>query len=100
MAEVLVLGAGLSGTIMAYELVAQPRHGDKLTLIGQGQRYHFVTSNPWVEIGWRERSEIEVNLESVMRRKGIIFLKQWTRRDHQECQADNCRRTERQRDWT
>src|SRR5260370_24961669 len=84
MAEVVVLGAGLSGTIMAYELVPQLRHGDKLTLIGQGPRYHFVPSNPWVAIGWRERSDIEVDLESVMRRKGILFLEKGARRVHPE----------------
>ncbi len=97
MAEVLVLGAGLSGTIMAYELVAQPRHGDKLTLIGQGPRYHFVPSNPWVAIGWRERSDIEVDLESVMRRKGILFLEQGARRVHPEGQVESCRGSMRQR---
>jgi sulfide:quinone oxidoreductase len=47
MAEVVVLGAGLSGTIMAYELVPKLRQEDRLTVIGQGSRYHFVPSNPW-----------------------------------------------------
>lgn len=41
MAEVVVLGAGLSGTIMAYELMPQLRDSDALTVIGQGPRYHF-----------------------------------------------------------
>jgi len=58
MAQVVVLGAGLSGTLMAYELVPQLRPDDRLTVIGQGQRYHFVPSNPWVAIGWRERHDI------------------------------------------
>src|SRR5260370_14695348 len=97
MAEVLVLGAGLSGTIMAYELVAQPRHGVKLALMGQGQRYHFVPSNRWVATGWRERSDIEVDLESVMRRKGILFLEQGARRVHPEGQVESCRGSMRQR---
>jgi sulfide:quinone oxidoreductase len=82
MAEVVVLGAGLSGTIMAYELVPQLRQGDKLTVIGQGPRYHFVPSNPWVAIGWRDQSDIEVDLNQVMSRKGIRYLEQGTRRVH------------------
>lgn len=82
MSEVVVLGAGLSGTIMAYELVAQLRREDKLTVIGQGPRYHFVPSNPWVAIGWRQREEIEVNLPNVMERKGIRYLEQGARRVH------------------
>jgi sulfide:quinone oxidoreductase len=82
MAEVVVLGAGLSGTIMAYELVPQLRREDKLTVIGQGPRYHFVPSNPWVAIGWRQREEIEVDLPKVMDRKGIRYLEQGARRVH------------------
>ena len=82
MAEVVVLGAGLSGTLMAYELVPQLRQGDRLTMIGQGRHYHFVPSNPWVAIGWRRQQDIEVDLEEVMRRKHIRYLPQGARRVH------------------
>ena len=76
MADVVVLGAGLGGTLMAYELAPQLRDGDTLTLIGQGSRYHFVPSNPWVAVGWRNRADIEIDLEQVMRRKQIRLLSQ------------------------
>ncbi len=76
MAEIVVLGAGLGGTIMAYELVPQLRPEDRLTVIGQGAGYHFVPSNPWVAIGWRTREDIEVDLDSIMRKKRIRFLTQ------------------------
>jgi sulfide:quinone oxidoreductase len=82
MAEVVVVGAGLSGTLMAYELVRELRREDRLTVVGQGPRYHFVPSNPWVAIGWRQRQEIEVDLETVMRRKGIRYLAPGARRVH------------------
>jgi sulfide:quinone oxidoreductase len=82
MAQIVVLGAGLSGTLMAYELVPQLRPDDRLTVIGQGSRYHFVPSNPWVAIGWRERQDIEVDLDEVMRRRGIRYLSQGARRVH------------------
>jgi sulfide:quinone oxidoreductase len=82
MSDIVVLGAGLSGTIMAYELVPQLRKGDTLTVVGQGPRYHFVPSNPWVAVGWRARRDIEVDLEKVMRRKGIRYLPQGARRVH------------------
>jgi NADPH-dependent 2,4-dienoyl-CoA reductase/sulfur reductase-like enzyme len=59
MAEVVVIGAGLSGTLMAYELLPQLRRDDRLTVISQGPVYHFVPSNPWVAIGWRKRTDIE-----------------------------------------
>ena len=74
MAEVIVVGAGLSGTIMAYELVPFLRPEDHLTLVGQGSTYHFVPSNPWVAIGWRERRDIEIDLDEIMRRKKIHFV--------------------------
>ena len=81
MAEVVVLGAGLSGTIMAYELLPQLRREDRLTVIGQGPRYHFVPSNPWVAIGWRDRSDIEIDLEEVMQRKGCLLYTSPSPRD-------------------
>jgi sulfide:quinone oxidoreductase len=80
MAEVVVLGAGLSGTLMAYELLPKLRKEDRVTLIGQGPRYHFVPSNPWVAVGWREKEDIEIDLEDVMRRKGIRYLTQGAKR--------------------
>jgi sulfide:quinone oxidoreductase len=80
MADVVVLGAGLGGTLMAYELVPQLREGDTLTLISEGKHYHFVPSNPWVAVGWRQRKEIEIDLEDVMRRKGVRLLPQGAER--------------------
>jgi len=82
MAEIVVLGAGLGGTIMAYELLAVLRPGDNLTVVGQDRRYHFVPSNPWVAIGWRKRSEVEIDLKPVMARKGIEFISQGAKRVH------------------
>jgi sulfide:quinone oxidoreductase len=81
MAELVVLGAGLSGTLMAYELLPKLRNGeDRVTVIGQGPRYHFVPSNPWVAVGWREKQDIEVDIADVMQRKGIRYLGQGARR--------------------
>lgn len=74
MAEIVVLGAGLSGALMAYELKAEIRPEDRLTVINRGDTYHFVPSNPWVGIGWRKRPEIEVDLKRVMARKGIRLM--------------------------
>ncbi|MDE2029095.1 MAG: NAD(P)/FAD-dependent oxidoreductase [Alphaproteobacteria bacterium] len=80
MSEVVVLGAGLGGTLMAYELRAQLRPEDRLTVIGQGHVYHFVPSNPWVAVGWRERKDVDVDLADVMKRKNIRYLPQGAKR--------------------
>ena len=82
MAEVVVIGAGLSGTLMAFELLPQLRPEDRLTVISQGPIYHFVPSNPWVAIGWRKRSDIEIDLVDIMKRKGVRLLTQGAQRVH------------------
>lgn len=77
MAHVVVLGAGLGGTIMAYEMKEYLRRkGDRLSVINNGKSYSFVPSNPWVAVGWRKPEEIEVNLEPVMEKLGIDFYPQ------------------------
>ncbi len=82
MSEIVVLGAGLGGTLMAYEMLDQVRPGDRVTLIGQEKMYHFVPSNPWVAVGWRERKDIEADLAGVMAKKGVRFLTQGAKRLH------------------
>ena len=80
MSEVVVLGAGLGGTLVTYELLPHLGPGVRLTLIGQDTRYHFVPSNPWVAVGWRERADIEADLAGVMQRKGVRYLTQGAKR--------------------
>lgn len=73
MAHIVILGAGLGGSIMAYELADQIRKEDRITVITKDPAYHFVPSNPWVAVGWRKRDDITVNLAETMRKKGIAF---------------------------
>jgi sulfide:quinone oxidoreductase len=74
MAHVVVLGAGLGGAIMAYELKDQLRPEDKVTVVTKDPKYHFVPSNPWIAVGWRDREDITVDLAPVMQKKGIDFI--------------------------
>jgi sulfide:quinone oxidoreductase len=73
MAHVVVLGAGLGGVIMAYEMREQLRRGDKLTVVTKEAKYHFVPSNPWVAVNWRTREEIEIDLARTFAKRGIDF---------------------------
>jgi len=82
MAHVVVLGAGLGGVIMAYEMKDQLGKSDRVTVISKGSRYSFVPSNPWVAVGWRDREEIEVDLTEVMGRRDIALLTQGAARVH------------------
>lgn len=73
MAHVVVLGAGLGGSIMAYELRDQLRKEDTITVITKDPKYHFVPSNPWIAVGWRQREDITIDLAPTMAKKGIAF---------------------------
>jgi sulfide:quinone oxidoreductase len=75
-AHIVVLGAGLGGVIMAYEMKDQLGRDDRLTVITKGSSYSFVPSNPWVAVGWRNREEIEVDLTDIMDRRGIALMTQ------------------------
>jgi sulfide:quinone oxidoreductase len=82
MAHVVVLGAGLGGVIMAYEMKDHLGRDDTVTVINKGSRYSFVPSNPWVAVGWRSRDDIEVDLTEVMGRRGIAFRPHGAARVH------------------
>jgi sulfide:quinone oxidoreductase len=84
MAHVVVLGAGLGGMPMAYELKEQLRARDQVTVVGNGPRFHFVPSNPWVAVGWRKRSDIEFPAATYLDRKGIAFDPRGAKRVHPE----------------
>ena len=82
MAEIIVLGAGLSGTLMAYEMSEKLRKEDHVTVVGQGAVYSFVPSNPWVVVGWRQRKDLEIDLTKVMAKKNISFVTEGAARVH------------------
>ncbi len=82
MADIVILGAGLGGVIMAYELKDKLRDGDRLTVVNEGATYTFVPSNPWVAVGWRERQDISVDLAAVFARRGIALRPEGARRVH------------------
>ena len=84
MAHIVILGAGLGGSIMAYELADQIRKEDRITVVTRDPAYHFVPSNPWVAVGWRKREDITVDLAETMRRKGVEFRTVAAERLHPE----------------
>ncbi len=80
MAHVVVLGAGLGGVLMAYEMKAKLGPADTLTVVNLGSSYSFVPSNPWVAVGWRQRDEISIDLDGVFARQGIALKPQGARK--------------------
>ena len=80
MAHIAVLGAGLGGTLMAFELKDALRTGDRITVVNRGATYSFVPSNPWVAVGWRNRKDVEIDLSPVFQRRGIAFRTEGAKR--------------------
>ena len=72
--RIVVLGAGLGGTIAAYELREKLQKRAAITLVGNSEDFWFVPSNPWVAVGWREPDAIRVHLPPVMKRHQIDFV--------------------------
>ncbi len=73
MAHIVVLGGGLGGSIMAYELADQIGKGDTITVVTKDPKYHFVPSNPWVAVGWRKPKDITMDLARTYKAKKIDF---------------------------
>ena len=62
MAHIVILGAGIGGMPMAYEMRLSARSEDKVTVISNNPKFHFVPSNPWVAVDWRTREDIEIEI--------------------------------------
>ncbi|HEV2302212.1 MAG TPA: FAD/NAD(P)-binding oxidoreductase [Stellaceae bacterium] len=73
MAKIVVLGAGIGGISMAYELRAQLRGGAEVTVLNDSEWFQFVPSNPWVALKWREPKDIKVHLPETLKKFGIGF---------------------------
>jgi sulfide:quinone oxidoreductase len=82
MAHVVVLGAGLGGTIQAFELREKLGSEHSVSLVSKGSSFRFVPSNPWVAVGWREQADVEVDLTRIVARSGIALHPQGAERLH------------------
>jgi sulfide:quinone oxidoreductase len=82
MAHIVILGAGIGGMPLAYEMKALARPNDKVTVISNNPNFHFVPSNPWVAVNWRGRDDIEIPLKPTLEKKGIDFIASGAKRLH------------------
>jgi sulfide:quinone oxidoreductase len=84
MAHIVVMGAGLGGMPMAYEMRENARPQDKVTVVSSSPRFHFVPSNPWVAVNWRTQEDIELDIGPALARKKIDFIAMAVKRVHPE----------------
>ncbi len=82
MAHIVILGAGIGGMPMAYEMRENARPTDRITVISNNPKFHFVPSNPWVAVDWRTRSDIELEIAPVLAKKKIDFIGVGAKRVH------------------
>ncbi len=74
MSHIVVLGAGIGGVSMTFELREALDKQHKITLVNDNPYFQFTPSNPWVGVGWREKANITVELAPLMKKHGVDFL--------------------------
>ena len=74
MAHIVIMGAGIGGMAMAYEMRAKAGKADVVTVVSNTPKFHFVQSNPWVAVNWRKRDEVELEIEPLLTKRKIEFI--------------------------
>ena len=74
MAHIVIMGAGIGGMAMAYEMRAKAGKADVVTVVSNTPKFHFVPSNPWVAVNWRKRDEVELEIEPLLTKRKIEFI--------------------------
>lgn len=74
MARIVVLGAGIGGVPMAYEMKESVSKQHEVVVISDTPTFHFVPSNPWVPPKWRKPEDLKIELAPIMQKKGITFI--------------------------
>lgn len=74
MARIVIIGAGIGGIPMAYELKEAIGNDHEIILISKGDKFNFVPSNPWVMVNWRSREDVEFTISNYIEKAGINFV--------------------------
>ena len=74
MTHIVVLGAGLGGITQACELRQMLSGQARITVVSDLPYFEFTPSNPWVAVGWRQPSDIRVDLAETLGRHGLNFI--------------------------
>jgi len=85
MAHVVIMGAGIGGMPAAYEMKAALKKLGKeheVTVVSNVDYFHFVPSNPWVGVGWRNKKDISFKVGPYLNKKGINFVASGVKQIH------------------
>src|SRR5690554_7288744 len=74
MATIVIIGAGLGGMPMAFEMKDLARAEDRVIMVSDKDYFHFVPSNPWIAVDWRKRKDIVVPLDKPLSKRGVELV--------------------------
>lgn len=74
MTHVVIAGAGIAGIPAAYAIKNRLGPQAKVTVISDKDYFHFVPSNPWVAMGWRDTKDISFPIGPYLAERGIDFI--------------------------
>lgn len=74
MSHILIIGAGLAGMSAAYELRHTLGATHHITVIGDGDKFSFTPSNPWLAVGWRTAEDFTLAATGPLAQKDIAFV--------------------------
>jgi len=72
--RVVIVGGSFGGVNAAYELRKQLGKEVEITVVSREREFTFMPSLPWVILGWRKPSTLQVPLEKPLRRRRIRFV--------------------------
>lgn len=74
MTHVVIAGAGIAGVPAAYAIKNRLGPQAKVTVISDKDYFHFVPSNPWVAMGWRDTKDMSFPIGPCLAERGINFI--------------------------
>jgi sulfide:quinone oxidoreductase len=86
--KVVVVGGSFGGVNAAYELRRRLPEQVEITVISRDAEFTFLPSLPWVIMGWRDASGLQVRLASPLERRRIRFVRAEVKElDPQKCEV-------------
>lgn len=73
MTNIVVVGAGLGGVSVAFELRESLAKDVTITVVGESETFNFVPSNPWVALGSRTREQVVLAMPQIFAKHNICF---------------------------
>ncbi len=74
MARIVVLGGGIGGISVAYELRSALDRSHSVTVVSKSPFFQFTPSNPWVAVKWRTKAQTTIDLAEVLPAHKVEFV--------------------------